>query len=455
MSIPKDFDNPARLHALKVLHEIETTDTFADHVLDQLWPRVSVEDVRDRRLITTLVHGVVQWKKRLDWILDQFVKGGIKRLDSWTHQALRMGVYQLVFLDRIPDWAAIDESVELAKQMSGRGAAGLVNAVLRRIAREQAAVRYPSLENDPVLHIAVMYSHPEWIVARWIDRYGVHDTIALCQFNNTPRPVVLRVNRIRTTSSEVQRRLEAQGISHRMGRYHPFSLELQEGVDVGRLSIHQAGFVQVQDEAASLVSLLVDPQPGEYVVDACAAPGGKTTHMAELMRDQGKLLAVDIDRRRLDLLRDNCRRLGIGCVDPLLADAREPLPPPKADRVLLDAPCSGLGVLARRSDARWRKSEEDIAELQTLQKDILQAAARTVRPGGRLVYSTCTIEPEENEEVVSWFLEAHAGEYQQLSASTTTVPSELVDAKGFYRALPHQHAIDGAFGTILVRKALD
>lgn len=450
----EDFQNPARYHALQVLHEVETAGTFTDHALESLWQTASIEDARDRRLITALVHGIVQWKRRLDWILEQFVKGGTQRLDPWTHNVLRMGVFQLEFLDRIPNWAAVDESVELAKRTSGRGAAGLVNAVLRRIAGDETAVRYPSLEQEPIAHIGIVYSHPDWMVARWIDRYGVRDTIALCEFNNTARPVVLRVNRLRATVPEVRRRLETEGVEHQVGDYHPYSLELQTGVDVGQLPVHQEGLVQVQDEAASLVSVLVEPQPGERVVDTCAAPGGKTTHMAELMGDQGEILAVDVHEQRLKPLVENCRRLGITCVQTKVADARNLPSTPRADRVLVDAPCSGLGVLVRRSDARWHKSEADIASLQKLQKEILEAAARIVKPGGRLVYSTCTLEPEENEEVVRWFLRRHSGEFQQLPASTVQIPPGLVDEEGFYRTLPHEHGIDGGFGAILVRSSV-
>ncbi len=451
MTTATSFDNPARFYALEVLHDVETTSAFADHALDELWATVSIEDERDRRLITTLVHGVTQWKKRLDWMLDQFVTGGVERLDPWTHNALRLGVFQLAFLDRVPDWAAVNESVELAKRTSGRGAAGLVNAVLRRVADDHEELRYPNLKQQPVTHISIVYSHPEWMVARWVNRYGVNKTIALCEFNNTPRPLILRVNRLRASADNIRQRLDDEGIPQHVGRYHPFSLELQEGVDIRRLSIHQEGLVQVQDEAASLVSLLVDPQPGEDLVDTCAAPGGKTTHMAELIEDRGEILAVDVHERRLDQLIENCQRLGITCVTPKVADARDLSSTLSADRVLVDAPCSGLGVLARRSDARWHKSEEDIMALQALQKEILVAASRLVRPGGRLVYSTCTIEPEENEDVVQWFLRNYSDEFQELPAPITSVPSELIDDAGFYRTLPHEHRIDGAFGAILQR----
>lgn len=453
MATVQDFKHPARFCALKVLYQVETTGAFVDHVLEQLWQTASIEDDRDRRLITMLVNGVLRWRKRIDWLLEQFVRGGVKRLDPWTHNALRMGVFQLLFLNRIPTWAAIDESVELAKRMSGRGAAGLVNAVLRRVARDHDTVEYPSLDEDPVAHIAVMHSHPEWMVRRWLKRYGLRDTIALCEFNNTPRPLILRVNRLRTTVPAVRRRLDTAGIPHQVGRYHPYSLEIHASIAVGELSIHQEGLVQVQDEAASLVGLLVDPQPGERIIDLCAAPGGKTTHMAELMANRGTILAVDLHAHRRDQLIANCRRLGITCVQPLVADARAPLDVPPADRVLVDAPCSGLGVLARRADARWHKSEADIAQLQALQQEILEAAVQLVRPGGRLVYSTCTLEPEENEEVVRWLLQRFSPAFEQVPVSGDVIPPALIDADGFYRALPHRHGIDGAFGAILQRHA--
>lgn len=442
--------SPARYYALKALHRIETQAAYADYVLQAIRREAALSS-RDQDLLTTLVDGVTIWRKTLDWVLGHYVRGGLERLDPWVRNALRMGLYQLMFLDRIPRWAAVHETVEVARAAAGEGAAALVNAVLRRISarleRGQPPAPFPSLRKDPVAYLAVRYSYPEWLVRRWIARYGVEGTRELCRFHNMPRPLSLRVNRLRATREEILADLEARGLRARPGAYHPYVIIVEGGLDLAAWPAYQEGKVIAQDEAAALVPYLLDLRPGLRVLDLCAAPGGKTTAIAEGMGDRGIVVAADAHFGRLRRLREHALRMGFTIIRVVQADGRRPFMSEWADRVLIDAPCLGTGVLARRSDARWRKQESDLAGLVEVQRALLEAAARMLRPGGRLVYSTCSLEPEENEEQIRAFLRDHP-EFRLVSAQGK-VPSPFVDAEGFYRVLPHIHRMDGAFGAIL------
>ncbi|WP_273093360.1 16S rRNA (cytosine(967)-C(5))-methyltransferase RsmB [Thermoflexus hugenholtzii] len=442
--------SPARYHALRALHRIETRAAYADYVLQALRREVALSP-RDQDLLTTLVDGVTIWRKTLDWVLARYVRGGLDRLDPWTRNALRMGLYQLMFLDRIPRWAAVHETVEVTRALAGEGAAALVNAVLRRISARLEQGRppapFPSLAEDPVAHLAVRYSYPEWLVRRWIARYGVEGARALCRFHNTPRPLSLRVNRLRATREEILADLEARGLRARPGAYHPYIVLVEGGLDLTTWPPYQEGKVIAQDESAAMVPYLMDLRPGLRVLDLCAAPGGKTTAIAEGMGDHGWLIAADAHFGRLRRLREHALRMGFTIIRVVQADGRRPFLPEWADRILIDAPCLGTGVLARRSDARWHKQESDLIGLVAVQRALLESAARMLRPGGRIVYSTCSLEPEENEEQIRAFLRDHP-EFRLLSAQGK-VPSPFVDAEGFYRVLPHVHHMDGAFGAIL------
>ncbi|MCS6964865.1 16S rRNA (cytosine(967)-C(5))-methyltransferase RsmB [Thermoflexus sp.] len=442
--------SPARYYALKALHRIETRAAYADYVLQGLRREVDLSP-RDQDLLTTLVDGVTIWRKTLDWVLARYVRGGLDRLDPWARNALRMGLYQLMFLDRIPRWAAVHETVEVARALAGEGVAALVNAVLRRISdrleRGRPIATFPSIEEDPVAHLAVRYSFPEWMVRRWIARYGVEGTRELCRFHNAPRPLSLRVNRLRASREEILADLEARGGRARPGAYHPYIVLVEGGLDLTAWSAYQEGKVIAQDEAAALVPYLMDLRPGLRVLDLCAAPGGKTTAIAEGMGDRGIIVAADAHFGRLRRLREHALRMGFAIIRVVQADGQRPFLPEWADRILIDAPCLGTGVLARRSDARWHKQESDLASLVQIQRALLEAAARMLRPGGRLVYSTCSLEPEENEGQIEAFLRDHP-EFRRVSAQGK-VPSPFVDADGYYRVLPHIHQMDGAFGAIL------
>ncbi len=436
---------PALERALRILYRVEAEGAYATRLLDY-------ESGEGRDLVRQLVRGTLQWRGRLDWVLDLYVRGGIGRLTPWIRNLLRLGAYQVMFLSGARTEVVVHQCVELAKRFGHRGTAGLVNAILRRLASERGSIEYPSLEADPVEHIAVVYSHPRWMVRRWIERLGVEETIRLCEANDSPWPLCVRANTLRTDADALLERLAEDGVAAHPAPYASHCLivdGLPDGVGIRDLASYSEGLFVVQDESSVLAASLVAPQPGETVVDLCAAPGGKTTQLAAEMNDEGRLIAVDVHPSRLALVSANCERLGISVVETVAADGRTVQLVSEVDRVLVDAPCSGFGMLGRTADARWRRREGDIADLVRLQAGLLGHAAELLRPGGRLVYTTCTTEPEEDEEVVGDFLATHP-EFGAIS-SRGLVPDDLLTPEGYLRTWPHKHHMGGSFGAVLER----
>ncbi len=448
----------AREQALHILCRVETKGAYVSHLLAQATDN---EHGSDRALLEQLVKGTLDWRGRIDAVLDEVVKGGIGPLTPWIRNILRLGAYQILFLDRIPPQAAVHESVELAKRYGHRGTTGLVNAVLRKVAAQASAGTTPTAvpvpadrQQDEAEGIAATYSHPLWMVRRWIAQLGVEETIGLCKSNNQAWPPCLLTNTLRIDTPGLRGALQVEGVACHAAPYHPDCTvvdALPRDVRLHELTAYRDGLFLVQDESSAFVARVVDPQPGEFVVDLCSAPGGKTANMALLVRNQGHILAVDLHPRRLDVVEANCARLGISIVETAAADGRTIHLDRLSDRVLVDAPCSGLGVLGRRSDARWNKSEEDLPRLRALQLELLRHAATLLRPGGRLVYSTCTIDPAENEEVVREFLRGDAT-FRAIEA-LDGIPAALVDGHGFYHTWPQRHGMGGAFGAAMVKVA--
>ena len=442
----------ARETALRILCRLELEDLYSDRALTETLS-TSRLSLPDRALVTELVNGVLRWRRRLDWALEQLlIRRKIADLTPWIRNILRMGLYQIELLDRIPPPAATDQAVTLAKRYGHRGTASLVNAVLRKAALLRGQeVLFPQLSEDPIAHIGLRYSHPDWMVRRWRERYGQEETLALCQANNrVPSPMV-RVNTLKVTDLQVKEQLHREGISFNEGRWVDGFLQLHGGGDLTRLDAFRQGWFQIQDESAGIAVKVLDPRPGEIVLDLCSAPGGKSTHLAAVMANQGRVVAMDLYPRRLQELVDNCRRLGVVNVLPVVADGRRPgiL---RSDRALVDAPCSGLGALSRRADLRWKKREEDIPRLAVLQRELLRAAADVIRPGGILVYSTCTLEDEENEEVVRLLLAERRDLVVESAAAFAH--RELVTPQGFVRTFPHRHGVDGTFSARLRKRAV-
>ncbi|MCC6350113.1 MAG: 16S rRNA (cytosine(967)-C(5))-methyltransferase RsmB [Candidatus Eisenbacteria bacterium] len=432
--------------ALRILHAVDTRSAFSDRLLDSAHQRAG-EDVRDRALLHELVKGTLRWRGRLDWALDPRVHIGLQAVQPWIRNVLRLGAYQILMLDRIPAHAAVDESVKLAHKYGHPGAAGLVNSVLRRLAEEKATLEWPA--GDDAESLAVFGSHPLWMVERWLARFGAAETRALLLANNRTVPTGLRVNTLRGTREQLIAKLAGEGVTATPASLSPDLVWVEGHQSPGNLAAFKGGWCTAQDESEALVGRVVAPEPHERLLDLCAAPGGKSTHLAELIGDEGEVWAMERDAHRVASLEATIARLGQHAIHVVHGDGRTYTFPMPFDRALVDAPCSGLGVLARRADARWRKGPETFAELSAVQLELLDAAARRVRPGGVLVYSVCSFEPEETDAVIAAFLASHP-EYRVESVAGS-VPAQVVTPEGFLRVLPQRDGCDGAFAARLRR----
>jgi 16S rRNA (cytosine967-C5)-methyltransferase len=438
----------ARTKALEVLTRWEKRGSPMDPLFDAMVMQDPLITDRDKAFVREVVYGVLRWQGRLDWIISAYSRIKPLRMERAVITVLRMGAYQLLFMDRVPSRAAVDESVKLTKGMKKRDAAPFVNGILRGIAEGRKEVSYPNLQTNPLDHISTLYSHPLWMVRRWVDQWGIEETIALCQANNQIPPFTVRVNTLKGSREEAMDQLHNEKIGATPTFFSPVGLVIKNPPPLDTWGLLQEGWLQVQDEAAQLVSMLLAPQPGEQILDLCAAPGGKTTHLAQLMEDQGEIVAMDVSQSKLELLQENCHRLGITIVQTLTHDATTPLPfpPGSFDRVLVDVPCTGFGTLRRNPDGKWRVTEADIPRLQKLQQAILIQGTTIVKRAGVLVYSTCTLMPEENEGVIENFL-SERKDFRLEDASTFLPPGceSMVDNKGYLRTLPPRHGTDGFF----------
>jgi len=437
----------ARQTALQILHTLETQQAYTDVVLRQVL-RYSALERRERALVTDCVYGVMRWRGRIDWLLGHVCRRPLETLTPWIRNALRLGVYQCLWLERVPHWAAVHETVELARRFGHQGTARFVNGVLRTLLRQHTTYRLPDATTCPAAHLAVACSHPQWLVERWLQHYGWERTQALCAANNRPPGVTLRANTLRITPEVLAQRLQQEGVQHvTASRIVPEGLVVQGTDRVDTLPSYQEGLFQVQDEGAMLVAPLCQARPGQRWLDVCAAPGGKTTHLAQLMRDTGHILALDLQQGRLRLLRHNVRRLRLASVTALVADATS-APPVRelCDGILIDAPCSGFGVLRRHPDIKWRKTASDLGPLQATQLKLLHAQQACLAAHGVLVYSVCSNEPEETHEVVQHFLAEHP--HMRLEAIEHALPRLPVCASasvGTFDLTPEQWGTDGVF----------
>jgi 16S rRNA (cytosine967-C5)-methyltransferase len=430
---------------------VETTDAYADRLLDALGDRARLP-ARDRGLATELVLGTLRWQRRLDWTLARVSRRRLDELTPWVRALLRLTAYQLAFLDRIPPWAAVHEAVELAKRRRAAGASAFVNGVLRTLAGMPRPWPLPTA-GDPIEALALRASHPTWLVERWWGRYGPAEAEALAVSMNEAPPVVLRANTLRTAPPTLAAILDEAGVRATPTRFAPEGFVLDRVGDLRELRPLSDGRAAVQDEAAILVGHALAPRPGDTVADVCAAPGTKTTHLAALMANQGRIVAADRHPGRLDVLRAAAARLGATIVEPRLGDAQTLAQDvgPVCDRVLVDAPCSNLGVLRRNPDGKWRRRPEDFVTLAAAQAAILDAAASLVRPGGVLVYATCSLEPEENAAVVAELL-ARRPDFDP-DPLPATVPPACRTAPHILQMGPHRHGSDGFTAHRLRRRA--
>jgi 16S rRNA (cytosine967-C5)-methyltransferase len=458
---------PARLAAYRALRLVGTGRNDLPAALARV--RLQVGDERDRALLAELTTGTLRWQGQLDYVIERHAGRSLGQLDPEVIDILRLGLYQVLHLDRVPASAAVNDAVALARHAGKSSAAGFVNAVLRTVSRRRRSLGLPPPPQVPegVLsadltaaaldHLSITLSHPRWLAARWLARYGYAAAETWERFNNTPAPLTLRVNRLRTSPERLVESLRSEGVEVAPARYASDAFTVVRGNPLGG-PLAGSGWFFVQDEASQLVALLADPRPGEYVLDACAAPGGKTVAMAAAMLDQGLLVAADARGRRVALLRRTVALSGARCVKPVQADLRRPLPVQALfDLVLVDAPCSGLGTVRRDPEVRWRRREADLPALAAVQREMLSNAAAAVREGGRMVYATCSSEPEENDEVVEAFLRAAGSSFRRVDPRDTDRPlapglAAAIDEAGFLRTTPAAHHLDAFFGAVLQRK---
>ena len=411
--------------------------------LDQSFERrAGTLDARDRRWMRELVYGMLRKRARIDALLAARVRGTLSRLDPDVLDLLRLGVYQLFEMGSVPAYAAIAQTVELAKRRHGLGASKLVNAVLRRLDRERDSLGL-EIPGDPVERLALAYSHPQWMVQRWLERWGAEETEKLLSLNDGEAPIIIRPYGL--VREQLEASLESGSVTVADAPLAADSILLGGSIALTELGAFRQGQFFVQDPAATLVTRYAAIPAGAVVADLCAAPGGKSI---ELSRSAGLVIAADRAFGRMDRVIANRRRLDIVNLLPLVADAKMPAIRP-VDAVLLDVPCTGTGTFRRHPDARWRLKVSDIAVMAATQRTILKSASSVVKPGGLLIYSTCSLEPEENESQIETFLSANPG-WLLDPPPADTVPAETLDG-GYLRILPQQHGTDGAFAARLRR----
>jgi len=443
----RDLYSGVRGLAVKILNRVERTDSYLERLLDNEM-RNSDLTGPDKALLYEIVHGVVRWMGRLDWVLNGFYKGQFSKAIPNLKNGLRVALYQIMFLDRVPDFAVVNEAVEFVKKLQGQKPADLTNAILRNIIRSKNAIRYPDPEEDLPGYFSAYYSHPSWMVKRYLARFGREATEKLLAANNEKPFLTLKINALKTNPDEFRLLLNKVNLRFKPGRYLPEFFKLQNLTNITAWEYYAEGYFNIQDESAGLACRLLDTQPGMRVLDMCAAPGGKTAYIAGLMHDEGEIIAIDRFEARLKIMERNIIRLGINSIKLIETDALQ-YSDAGFDRVLADVPCSGTGTMCKKPDIKWKKDLLDIRRMTELQYQLLEKAASLVKPEGVVVYSTCSIEPEENCDIVNKFLSAHP-EFK-LESAAGSFPGEIIDPNGCIQTFPHSHQLDGAFAAKLVR----
>lgn len=406
----------AREIAMKVIYDVEFEGAYSNMALKKALNNAEITK-QDKSLITNLVYGVINRRLTLDYVIGAYSKIKLKKISKYILIILRIGLYQLMYMDRIPKSAAVNESVKLARRYGHSASAGFVNGVLRSYIRNGIEL--------PEQNLSVKYSYPEWMCDKWIDEFGFEFAESLMAAMNTEPRLTIRPNTLKTTQSELKDKLLEKGIKAEISG---ISL-VCGGFDVAHDVLYRSGFYTVQDTAASDAAIMLAPEPGETVIDMCSAPGGKTTHMAELMQNKGKILAFDVHEHKIKLIDENAKRLGIDIIEARIGDgtSEDKSLIETADKVLCDVPCSGLGIIRRKPDIKWNK--EDIGGLHEIQEKILENGSRYLKRGGRLLYSTCTVSRRENEEVTAEFLKNHS-DFEKIFEKTYYPNIDNTD--GFY-----------------------
>ena len=448
------MSDPIRYQAVSVLNHIESQHHTLDDLLDAAYQNMPSANRRDRNFLFALTHGTLRWQYRIDWILSQFSKKPVSKLDPVIRNILRMGLFQFLYMDRIPDAAAVNTSVDMARKAMGPKVTGFVNAVLRNTIRGYDSLPFPHDPNDPVEALAVDQSYPPWLIKRWINRLGLEGTKAQCQSMNSIAPLTLRTNTLKLVRDNLIENLTTVEAETLPTPLSPWGISLlRDNRTVTKLPGYREGLFQVQDEAAQLAAMLLNAQPGEHILDACAGLGGKTGHIAQQMENIGKITAIDHRSRKLKQLEKEMQRLGVSIVCNQTIDINDPTKLAEIgpfDRILLDAPCSGLGVLRRHPDGKWRQQERIISKMAQRQRRFLEKLAPLVKPSGVIVYVVCSNEPEENKAVIDHFLNENMKfKIEPVLPYLPKKAHRLVTPEGFFHTLVHRDKMDGFFAARL------
>ncbi len=446
-------DDP-RSTAFQILNRVREKRLPLDRVLEQ----VSVQDLskRDRALANAIVYGVLRWQARLDWIISFFSKTRLKKIEPDVLTILRIGLFQVIFMDRVPVSAAVDTSVELTKSFAPKWIVSYVNALLRNASEKYHDVSFPDPKKNRISHLATTKSFPEWLIKRWLKLLGQEETAQLCDAINTIPPITVRVNSLKAPRSNLLETLSKNVDTIIKTSFSPDGLSFTgPKILIEEFKEFKDGLFQVQDEAAQLVTQLLDPKPGEVVLDACAGLGGKTGHMAQMMNNQGSITAADLDEGKLLKLETDADRLGISIINTVKQDFNQPItekPAPLFDRILLDAPCTGLGVLRRNPDTKWSALQNNLTRCKERQVLFMNNLADHVKPSGIMVYAVCSTEPEENGDVIKAFLNNHKEFVIEKKPGVLKGDANvLINNKGFLITSPSLHNMDGFFAARLKR----
>ncbi len=444
----------ARELALKIIYEINENGAYSNIAINKYLEQSELKKI-DRSFITELVYGTVKWKMSIDWIIHQFSNIKFNKISPWILNIMRLGVYQIAYMNKIPISAACNESVNLSKKYGHKSTSGFVNGVLRNIGRNINNIKYPNKKESLTKYLSVKYSHPEYMVSEWVKRFGEEFTENLLIKNNEIPKFSIRTNTLKITIQKLIEELKEAGIESDKGKYIDEAIILKNPSSISKLESFKKGHFQVQDESSMLVGKVLNPKSGQFVVDVCSAPGGKSTHIAQIMNNKGTVISRDFFEHKIQMIDDSAKRLGINIIKAEKFDATildESLIG-KADKVLVDAPCTGLGIIRRKPDIKWSRDIKDKKAIVSLQKEMLRIASKYVNKTGEIVYSTCTIEPEENEEVVKKFINSNP-EFEFVDI-TQYLPHGMVKETskyGYIQLYPNIDDIDGFFVSKMRRR---
>lgn len=435
--------------ALNIITDVINNNAYNNLALKKALSQNDSITTTDKAFITEIVNGSLRNIIYIDYIIEQF--SNVKKIKPLLLNLLRISVYQIKFMDKVPDFAICNEAVSIAKKRGYSKLSGFVNGMLRNIIRNKDNISLPDEQKQPLNYLSTLYSYPKWIIQKWLDSYDYNFVKQMCIKNNTNPDITICVNRLKTDCDKLKNSLEQKGIEVLDGLYSNYALHLSKTSDISNLNEYNEGYFHVQDESSILAVNILDPKEGEYIIDMCAAPGGKSLICAEKMNNIGTIKSRDIYEHKLKLISDGAKRLGIDIIQTQNIDATvlDDDSIKKADRVLVDAPCSGLGMVRKRADIKLKKKSEDIQALQQLQRKILTVASEYVKLNGILVYSTCTISKEENEDNISWFVQNFPFELEDINS---LLPEQLDGSLGYIQLYPHIHDTDGFFIARMRRK---